>query len=498
MVSLSSQFPILVAIAPLMAAPLCALFRGKTLPWALSTIVSAFAFYVSLQLLFAVSANGPISYELGGWSAPWGIEYVVDLLSGFMLVLISGISTGVLLFARESITKEVPESQLGLFFAAYLLALTGMLGICITGDAFNVFVFLEIMSLSSYALVAMGEKTDRRALTAAFQYLIIGTVGATFYLIGVGLIYMMTGTLNIADIAARLPEIEGTRPILAAVGFIVIGLCIKLALFPFHVWLPNGYTYAPSIVTAFFAGTATKVSVYLLIRYIFTVFGADYSFAELDLMNILMPLAVIGFLSMSTVAIFQTNLKRLLAYSSVAQLGYMTLGIAFASEAGLTAALVHIFNHAIVKTGLFLSVACMFFVVGSVYLKDLQGIGKRMPITTFGFVLGGLGLIGVPLTPGFISKWYLVVAALEKGSFIGYSLVAALMISSLLAVIYIWRVVEVAYFQDMPDGVEKKEAPLSLIVPTWIFILASFYFGIETSFNVGFAKAAAAFLMGGV
>lgn len=494
---LSSQFPILVAIAPLMAAPVCALLRGKTAPWAFTTIVSAYSFYVSLQLIFTVAASGPISYELGGWAPPWGIEYVVDLLSAFMLVLISGISTGVLLFARDSITKEVPATQLGLFFAAYLLSLTGMLGICITGDAFNVFVFLEIMSLSSYALIAMGEKTDRRALTAAFQYLIIGTVGATFYLIGVGLIYMMTGTLNIADIATRFSEIEGTRPILAAVGFIVIGIAIKLALFPFHVWLPNGYTYAPSIVTAFFAGTATKVSVYLLIRFIFTVFGVEYAFFGLELTDILMPLAVLGFLSMSAVAIYQSNLKRLLAYSSVAQLGYMVLGLALASESGLTASLVHIFNHAIVKTGLFLSVGCMFFVVGSTYLKDLEGIGKRMPVTMFGFVLGGLGLIGVPLTPGFISKWYLVIAALEQGSFIGYGLVALLMVSSLLAVIYIWRVVEVAYFRDPPDDASRQEAPLSLIVPTWIFILGSFYFGIETSFNVGFAKATAAFLMGG-
>mgnify|MGYP003117245992 FL=1 len=497
MISLSSQFPILVALAPLMAAPFCALFRGNTLPWALTTIISAFSFYVSLSLLFSVVASGPISYELGGWAPPWGIEYVVDPLSGFMLVLISGISTGVLLFARDSITKEVPAHQLGLFFAAYLLSLTGMLGICITGDAFNIFVFLEIMSLSSYALIAMGERADRRALTAAFQYLIIGTVGATFYLIGVGLIYMMTGTLNIADIASRFPEIEGTRPILAGVGFIIVGICIKLALFPMHVWLPNSYTYAPTIITAFFAGTATKVSVYLLIRFIFTVFGPEYSFAGLGLTDVLMPLAILGFLSMSAVAIFQTNLKRLLAYSSVAQLGYMVLGIALASEAGLTASVVHIFNHAVVKTGLFMSVGCMFYVVGSTYLKDLHGVGRRMPLTTFGFALGGLGLIGVPLTPGFISKWYLVVAVLEKGSYFGYALVAALMVSSLLAVIYIWRVVEVAYFRPPPEGTETREAPLSLLIPTWIFILGSFYFGIETSFNVGFAKTIASFLMGG-
>ncbi|WP_373085333.1 monovalent cation/H+ antiporter subunit D family protein [Sneathiella sp.] len=497
MLSLSSQYPVLVIIVSLMSAPVCALLKGTRLPWALTLIVSALTFYMSIQLLINVTADGPTSYALGGWAPPWGIELVVDPLSAFMLVIISGLSTGVLLYARASIAREVLDHQLGLFFAAYLLALTGMMGICITGDAFNVFVFLEIMSLSSYVLIAMGARSDRRALTAAFQYLIIGTVGATFYLIGVGLLYMMTGTLNIADIASRFAEIGDTRPIQAAVAFIVIGLGIKLALFPLHFWLPNAYSYAPSIVTAFFAGTATKVGVYLLIRFIFTVFGADYSFGTVGLADILMPFAVLGFLSMSVVAIYQDNLKRLLAYSSVAQLGYIVLCIALASETGTTAAIVTIFNHAIVKTGLFLSVGCMFFVTGSVYLKDLNGIGKRMPITMFGFVLGGLGLIGVPLTPGFISKWYLVQAALEKETYLGYGLVTVILISSLLAVLYIWKVVEVAYFRDPPPGSVTKEAPLSLLVPTWIFIFGSFYFGIDTTINVGFAKAAAAFLVGG-
>ncbi|GLQ07095.1 monovalent cation/H+ antiporter subunit D family protein [Sneathiella chinensis] len=494
----ASHAPVLAIIIPLLAAPVCAMLRGTTFPWFLTTVISALSFAVSVQILLTVSDTGPISYMLGGWAAPWGIEYVADPLSAFVMLIISGISTGVLLYARESIAKEVPPHQLGLFFSAYLLALAGMMGITVTGDAFNIFVFLEITSLSSYVLIAMGEKADRRALTSAFQYLIIGTIGATFILIGVGLLYMMTGTLNIADIASRFDAIADTRPVRAAVAFLIIGIAIKLAMFPFHVWLPNAYSYAPSIVTAFFAGTATKVSVYLLLRFIFTIFGAEFSFGVVSLSELLMPLGVIAFLSMSTVAIFQTNVKRLLAFSSVAQLGYMTVGIALASEAGLTASILHIFNHAIVKTGLFLSVGCMVFVAGSAYLKDLEGIGSRMPLTTFGFVLGGLALIGVPLTPGFVSKWYLVMATLERGDFLGYALTAGMLLSSLLAVIYIWRVVEVAYFRPAPADAEAREAPLSLLIPTWIFIIGSFYFGIQTTVNVGFAEKAASFLMGGL
>ncbi|WP_206378293.1 monovalent cation/H+ antiporter subunit D family protein [Sneathiella limimaris] len=497
MSSIISQAPILAIILPLLGSPLCALLRGGVVPWAFTTILSALSFWISIDLLFLVNQSGPISYELGGWAAPWGIEYVIDPLSAFVLLIISGISTGVLIYARESICKEVAPSRHGLFFSAYLLSLAGMMGITATGDAFNIFVFLEITSLSSYVLISMGEKNDKRALTAAFQYLILGTIGATFILIGVGLLYLMTGTLNIADIASQFDSIEDTRPIRAAVGFLVVGIAIKLAMFPFHSWLPNAYSYAPTIITAFFAGTATKVSVYLLIRFIFTMFGWDFAFGDLPLTQLLIPFAVLAYLSMSVVAIFQDNLKRLLAFSSVAQLGYMTLGIALASETGLTAGILHIFNHAIVKTGLFLSVGAMFFVTGSTYLKDLAGIGQRMPLTTFGFVLGGLALIGVPLTPGFISKWYLVQAVLERGDMLGYGLAITMLISSLFAVIYVWRVVEVAYFKPSPDNAPKGEAPMSLLIPSWLFIAAMFYFGIETSMNVGFAEAAAAFLMGG-
>ncbi len=495
--ALFSQAPILAIVIPLMGAPISALFRGAVLPWAIATMLSAASFWFSIDLLVHVNTVGPISYELGGWEPPWGIEYVVDPLSAFVMMVISGISTGVLLYARESILKEVSTDRLGMFFAAYLLALAGMMGITITGDAFNIFVFLEITSLSSYVLISMGERTDRRALFAAFQYLVMGTIGATFILIGVGLLYAMTGTLNIADIASKFDAIAHTTPVRAAVGFLIVGVAIKLAMFPFHIWLPNGYTYAPSIITAFFAGTATKVSVYLMIRFIYTMFGEDFSFGEIPLTSMLMTLGVIAFLSMSVVAIFQDNLKRLLAYSSVAQLGYMTVGIALASEMGLIASITHVFNHAIVKTGLFLTVGAMFYMVGSTYIKDLAGIGQRMPITSFAFVLGGLGLIGVPLTPGFVSKWYLVQAALERGDMVGYGLTIAMLISSLFAVIYVWRVVEVMYFRPAPEGAERKEAPLSMMIPCWIFVIAIFYFGIETSVNIGFAEAAASFLMGG-
>ena len=488
---IADHLPALQIVVPLIAAPLCLLLRRGGWAWALALAASWAALVCAALLLQQVLSTGPISYQFGGWAPPWGIEYRIDVVNGFVLLIVAAIGAVALPYARVSVANELPEEQQATFYTALLLCLTGLLGVTITGDAFNLFVFLEISSLSSYVLIALGR--DRRALTAAFQYLVMGTIGATFIVIGVGLLYMVTGTLNMLDLAERLPPMTESRTVLAAFAFLTVGTGLKLALFPLHFWLPNAYAYAPSVVTAFLAATATKVSVYVLLRFLFTIFGAANSFELATLENLLIPLGAIAVLVCSTVAIFQTDVKRMLAYSSVAQVGYMVLGVGFASTAGLTATIVHLFNHAMTKGGLFLALGCVVLRLGSCRLESLAGLGQRMPLTMFAFVLGGLSLIGVPLTAGFISKWVLVQAALEKGAWI---VAAVILIGSLLAIVYIWRVVEVAYFQPAPEG-EIVEAPLSMLIPTWILIGASIYFGIHTSLTLGVAERAARFLLGG-
>ncbi|MEM7392850.1 MAG: monovalent cation/H+ antiporter subunit D family protein [Verrucomicrobiota bacterium] len=488
---LEDHLAILQVLVPLIAAPLCALIKGGRWPWRIATLVSWLCLAISMKLVFMTLEKGVLSYALGGWAPPWGIEYRVDVLNAFVLMVVSVIGAAVMSFARASVEKEVPGHKLGLFYAAYLLCLTGLLGITITGDAFNVFVFLEISSLSSYALIAMGE--NRRCLIASYRYLIIGTIGATFILIGIGLLYMMTGTLNMADLAQLLPEVERDRSV--AYAFILIGVCLKLALYPFHFWLPNAYAYAPSAVTAFLAGTATKVSLYVLLRFFFTIFGTNFSFGVMELNQLLLILSTFAFLITSFIAIFQVNVKRILAYSSLAQIGYMTLGIGLLSVTGLTAGLLHVFNHAIMKAALFMALGCIVYRTGATRLEHMHGVGKLMPWSMAAFVIGGLSLIGVPLTVGFISKWYLILAAFEGGW--GF-LVVFILISSLMSVIYIWKVVEVAYFKPpaKPD-VPWSEAPAGMLIPTWILILANLYFGIHTDFTVGVAQRAAEWLIGG-
>lgn len=458
-------------------------------------LASTIAFIISILLLQQVIQTGTISYELGGWSPPWGIEYRIDKLNAFIALIISGVSTVVLVAAHTSIEKEIPQEKHTLFYILYLLSLTGMLGIVTTGDAFNVFVFLEISSLSAYSLIALGR--DRRALWASFQYLIMGTIGATFILIGIGLMYQMTGTLNMVDLATRLPEVAETRTVTTAYVFFIVGVCLKLALFPLHLWLPNAYAHAPSIVTAFFAATSTKVAAYLLIRFTFSIFGVSFSFTTLPMEMVFLTLGLLGIFVASTVAIYQDNIKHVFAYSSVAQIGYMIVGFSMTTSAGLSAMLLHVFNHALMKGALFLALGAVMLRVGSTQLKDFQGLGRQMPLTMAAIVVGGLSLIGVPLTVGFVSKWYLVVAALEKG---WWPVAGLVLLGSLLAVVYVWRIVETAYFKaplaPIAGKEQVKEAPMAFLLPVWMLVSANVYFGLDTRLSVEIATAAAQSLFG--
>ena len=486
------HLPILQVIVPLMAAPVCLLLRKSRLVWVFSLITSCVAFSISCLLLQEVISSGTIIYSLGGWQAPWGIEYRIDKLNAFLLLIITGISSVVLLAAQASLEKEIAKNKQTHFYILYLLSLAGMLGIVSTGDAFNVFVFLEISSLSSYALIALSR--DRRALWASYQYLIMGTIGATFILIAIGLMYQMTGTLNMDDLAKRLPEVTQTRTVFTAFAFMIVGICLKLAMFPLHLWLPNAYAYAPSIVTAFLAATATKVAIYLLIRFTYSVFGFSFSFTTLPLQVLFMSLGLIGVFVASTAAIYQTNVKHLFAYSSIAQIGYMIIGFSISTVTGLTATLLHMFNHALMKGALFLALGAVMYQIGSVQISKFQGLGRLMPLTMSAIVVGGLSLIGVPLTVGFVSKWYLLLALIEVNL---WPVAALILIGSLFAVVYVWRIIEVAYFRPaLSTNEDVREAPFLFILAIWILVIANIYFGIDTRLSYQVAEATAQSLFG--
>jgi len=339
---------------------------------------------------------------------------------------------------------------------------------------------------------------DKRALTSTFRYLVMGSVGASFILIGIGFLFAATGSLNMIDLSQRIPDSESQRAVLVAFCFICIGVMIKAAIFPLHAWLPNAYTYAPIAVTAFLAGTATKVSLYVLLRFFFSIFGYEYSFGQMVLNGALLPAAVAGFLLMSLVAVFQTDLRRMLAYSSVAQLGYIVAGIALATQAGLTAGIVHIINHALVKTALFMAVGCFIYQLGHAHRPSFDRLFKHMPFSCVAFIIAGLGLIGVPLTVGFVSKFTLIEASMEKG---WWMIAVLVLVSSLMAVVYVGRVVEVMLFRESRQTEAAtsglKEAPISMLIPMYVLVAVGLYFGINGEVTLSLAGDAARQLLEG-
>ena len=486
------QLPAIQLLLTLLAAPVCSMLRDGDLSWRIACTASWASVVCAFALLHQVWGGGTISYEMGGWAPPWGIEVVIDELSALVLILVTLFGALVMTALRESLSSIMRHQRHSLYYTTFLLCMASLIGITITGDTFNVFVFLEISSLSAYTLIARGR--DRRALTASFRYLIMGTIGATFILIAIGFMYTLTGTLNMADLSERLPQHYDNKVLHASFAFFTVGIALKVAIFPLHYWLPNAYTYAPKATTAFLAATATKVSLYVMIRFIFDVYGVEFAFEHMQLATILVPLSIAGILVASLTAVFQNDAKRLLAWSSVAQLGYMTLGLGLLNINGLTAATTHMFNHAMMKAGLFLALATMIYRTQSSNLTSLSGIGRTMPWTTGAFAILGIGLIGVPFTAGFISKWILITGALDKG---WLPVAILLIISSLMAIVYIGKMLDIMYFKPAPaEFAEIKEGPKSMLIPCWVFALLTVYFGIDTRLTAGLAERVATSLLG--
>ena len=489
--SLVEQLPILQILVPFVSAPLIVFIGNRTIAWWITFLASLISLLISINLLLLVNDGSIISYHIGGWAPPIGIEYRVDALNAFVLVLITLISTIVAPYAYKSIGNEIPKEHHTLFYAAYLLCVTGLMGVVITGDVFNVFVFLEISSLASYVLISLGSHRDKRALTSAFNYLIIGTIGATFFVIGIGLLYMVTGTLNMIDMAGLLEGKSSSSTVRSAFAFIIVGVGLKLAIYPLHIWLPKAYTFAPSFITAFLAATATKVAIYILLRFMFTIFRPSF-LEELNVLNfVILPLSIAAMIIASMIAIFQKDFKGLLAYSSIAQVGYILLGISIMSESGLTAAIIHLFNHGITKVALFMVAGAYVIKRGGSLLTNLQGAGFTMPWTSAATVVGCLSLIGVPGTAGFISKWILVEAAIENGK---WPLAIVIIFSSLLAVVYCGRLIETLYFKNGNDETVVNEAPLTMLISIWIASLACIYFGLSTDITISVSDLAAKML----
>jgi multicomponent Na+:H+ antiporter subunit D len=469
------------------------LISNNFLSWLLTLFTTLITFIFSLLLYQEVYLHTAISYALGNWVPPLGIEYLIDKVSIIPIIIIALISFLATFFASKIMPAEINNSSISKVYSLWLLAIAGLIGLVTTGDAFNLFVFLEISSLASVALVAMGGQKDKQALVAAYNYLILGAIGATFYVIGVGLLYGITGTLNLADLSNRIAEISDNKALIAGFGFMVIGIMLKAAVFPLHIWLPRAYAYAPSAVSVLLAATATKASLYILARILFSVFDISDNLVTYTLQYIILPLSILAMFAGTIMAIYEKDIKRLLAHSSIAQIGYITLAFAIGTKASVAAGFIHLFNHALIKGALFMAITSMgFYINKRITINNLSGLGRAMPITFVCFVICSLSLAGIPLTAGFISKLYIIKASISAdGIWIAFLILA----SSALSVVYLWKMIEALWFHESPKEPNIKEKPeiyIALLMITFLNI----YFGLDASIVVNSSFEAANQLLG--
>ena len=494
--ALAMHAPALLVVVPLLVGAATVMAPSGRFAWFMALLASGFCLWMSITLALEVNEVGLVSYHMGGWAPPAGIEFRADALNSLVVVLISFMALMSAIFAQPAVEREIRIEKRPMFYTAYQTCLAGLLGIALTADAFNLFVFLEISSIATYVLVALGAGRDRRALPAAFNYLILGTIGATFFVIGVGFLYAVTGTLNMADMARILEQdaLHHNRVVQAGFGFIVVGLGLKAAMFPLHQWLPPAYTYAPSFVTVFLSSTATKAAFYALARFMFSVFDPSFAFLEPVFLWILAPLAAAAILNCSFQAVFQTDVRRILAYSSVAQVGYMLLGLATGTAAGLTAGMFHLANHALMKGALFMAIGAAALHARAWKVSHFAGAAARAPLTFTGFAVAGFSLMGVPLTAGFLSKWRLLEAVLAEGWWWAAIVIG---ISSFLALFYVGRILQAAFFmKPEEDGPHIQEAPFVVLLPLWILAGLNIVFGLNPTIPLGMAEAGARAVLG--
>ena len=487
--------PALVVVLPLIVSAIIAFMPSSRWPWIISIITLVVHLFISFELLSMVQTSGVILYEFGNWQPPWGIAFKIDGINIGLQIIFSSFVLITTFYSRKIFLSEIHPDDSGKAYSLWLLAVGSLNGIILTNDIFNLFVFLEISALSSISLIALGAGMNRKALLAAFNYLIIGAIGATFYVIGVGFAYSMTGTLNMSDLVIQLSQYStGQLAIFAGMSFMLIGLMVKSAIFPLHLWLPPAYSYAPSAVSTLFAALATKAILYFFVRLIYEVFTFYDHYLIIFLDYVLMPLSVSAIFVGTIIAIYQDDIKKLLAYSSIAQIGYITLAFSMNDQSGITAGFIHIFNHALIKGGLFMAIG--YFAFSSqdrVTLSSINGYGQKYPITSFALLICGVSLIGIPLTNGFVSKLYLFQALYYNHMFITIALVA---ISSALAVIYFWKIVESLWFSSIKTEVVSEDP--AIYIPLWIVAISIIIFGVFSAPIVELANMASINLFGGI
>ncbi len=486
--------PVLIVTIPVFFAAIICLTRSKFITQSLCFFCVIVNFYMAWDIFALTNAGKIIIYQLGSWPAPVGINYRIDYLGALFILLISFMAV---LFTIYSIQNnyEIEKNCQHLFYALFLILLAGLLGICQSNDAFNIYVFLEIAGLSSYSMIAMGE--NKKSLTAAFQYLILASIGSVFYLLGIGFIFISMGTLDLSEISRNIVNLYDYNNIKAAIVFIFIGILIKVGTVPLHSWLPSVYSYAPASITTFMSAISSKVAIYLLIRYAYFVFDIEYLVNELSIGVVFIIIALASIIYGSFCALYQTFIRRILAFSSISNIGYILFATGVNSKLGMITAIITIINHSIAKSGLFMVVASVQkkfndnnsddIKNSELSIDDFDHLSVTMPWTMAALVVFSASIVGIPLTAGFISKLFLFLTVIDESM---WFILAIMIITSIIPVIYMFRIVESAYFSS-PRSVDKNlkgDSSFLTIFVLWLLAFLNIFLGINTEFSYKIAE----------
>jgi multicomponent Na+:H+ antiporter subunit D len=474
-VTIQTIYPLFTAL------PLAAAFFNLLLTKVSKKLADYIAFLVAAALaVMAVLTifQAPFAYRVGGFPAPWGILLVMDGLSSFMLIIINVITFLSIIYSIKYMTAYTAKPK---YYSLFLLMVAGMNGVVITGDLFNLFVFLEIASIASYALVGFG--CEHEELEASFKYLILGEVASTAILFGIAFLYSMTGTLNMPDLARQLEVVGINRAVAFVIAIFIMGFGLKASVVPFHAWLPDAHPSAPAPISAMLSGVVIKaLGVYAIARIMFDVIGPNAMVS-----NILMFLGALSMVLGVFLAIGQSDFKRMLAYSSISQIGYVTLAFGLGlnpnvgsvvSMMALFGGLYHLINHAAFKSLLFLCSGAFEYRTGTRNRFEMGGLIRKMPVTGAACSIASLSISGVPPFNGFWSK-LIIIVALIRGGFLIYGSVAVF-VAFLTLVTFIKLQKSVLFGALPPRFANIKEAPFAMTLP--LVVLAVLCIGLGLAY----------------
>ncbi len=471
---MSHQLPAILFLLPLFAAISMPVVCLKHRHWCqrIALVILAAMVLTSILNLHNVVRHGEVRYVFSGWAVPLGIEWVADGLASVVLVLLSVLGLLGVVFTGPTSPKAL-GGRIVHYYTLILLLISALTGIVFARDLFNLFVFLEVGAISSYALVGVA---GGRALFAAFRYLILGTLGASLYLLGVSYLYAVSGTLNMGDIAGRLPLLLHSKALVGGLLFMFIGLGIKMALVPFHAWMPEAYTYAPESISPILASLVTKVALLAWVRIIYWVLDASIVIEDIPILLLVDVLGMLAAVIGASLALAQRNIKMMFAYGGISHIGIILIGIGQGNPTAFAGGVFYLLNDAVMQAALFFIAGVAFFQYGIKTIDDLGRVGKQAPWLVGSLVVVGLGMIGLPPTGGFFGKWNIILGALEAGNYIS---VIAVVLSTLLTLAYFVKLFEGIFRQKptQPEG-QFDEIPLSFKLTLGITSAAIMVLGI--------------------